>query len=456
MSASYQKAIKKINFSFRLMTDYVLWLLYNRFMSSIEAFIPSPESSQSPVEKPYAASVLTPQEAMTEWKIALPHAKKVNLIFMSAPGGEGQPLEELKPLLQNTARTTTEGNVRMGIGKYDLHNPVSGPPTFPFLKRNSQEQEIAERNQREITIATRRDLEESGVKIHKTKGQGFSSRLIGFANYNHAKAVQISLTEEERVITYLPEFNLHKENLDALNSALRFEETSEQAKAERSIAKTVGRYIDKAYNREPFKDYEEEVTDKLLFLADGGRPGRSIIKGKAIGLVKERDTENIFFASQFPPAGSMLKEMIIEAKKGNSVTVLLSDDCQPGQSMDIACFHRKVKGLNNFHVLYANGKVHSKWLLVNSGIIGTESRGESNNTMKGISSSNNLHPAGYWTGTGEMGFLIQDQELLGKMRDRAMEMINSGLERSLPESPQSSSRGIEGGVLTSDNINLLS
>jgi hypothetical protein len=133
--------------------------------------------------------------------------------------------------------------------------------------------------------------------------------------------------------------------------------------------------------------------------------------------------EDIFFASQFPPAGAALDAMVEKAEQGAHVTILLQERSRNGLSAKL--FQRKIKGKENIQVIYHPGDVHSKLALVNTGIRVVQEGDSSVKVLavegkkrKGIVSSNNLHPAGYLGGTGEAGFQIEDQEILAQIVDK--------------------------------------
>src|SRR6267154_749923 len=111
----------------------------------------------------------------------------------------------------------------------------------------------------------------------------------------------------------------------------------------------------------------------------------------------EDTTEDIFFASQFPPAGAALTAMIEQADRGANVIILLQERSKEGLSAKL--FQRQIEGKDTIQVIYYPGDVHSKLALVNTGIrIEEDDWGmkaviaAGGRRRKGIASSNNIHP----------------------------------------------------------------
>ncbi len=401
------------------------------------------ESSTTSDENRFVSiSVKKPHEVIEELKELLPGAKKVDMLFLNAIGGDLQPLGQLVPYLKQVG--ASEGKVRIGVSGPHRRLFPQGKATLFY--RPGLTEKKADAEQKELTDMSYASLRESGVNIIDTEAFGINPRLLGIANNVHSKWIRIE--RDEKVITYLPEFNLDNHTVAAENFALRFEETPEKATMPGSLSSVVGEYLEKVMDHKRFSDYETQISDTISFLADAGKPGKSLIRDKAVTLFVAETTQDILFVSQFPPAGAALDGMIKAATEGKPVILVLSDGCkgeaQKGfvQRRVAKIFESRVRKLDTFYTIYYPGKVHSKWAMVNTGIQIQENArrnkiviDEPEQPGKGIASSNNLHPAGYGVGTGESGLFISDQSVLHLMRDALIPIITKGLneEGELPD-----------------------
>lgn len=409
-------------------------------MPRIEGVYPIQKEQKEAEKRSYTASVLTPRETLDTLKEKLVGASQVKMLFLNALGGEGQPLEELTPFLQQVKGKKEGGEgVVLGVSEHHVLLFPQGEATVfpPYLTRKNSERKKADEAQRARTETTYQVLEEGDVQIKKTKAFGISPRMFGIADHVHSKVIQVVREgkngEAGEVITILPEFNLDKHTVDdAVNYALQFVETTTQAARPDSISSVFGAYFDKVIAHESFDDYSVRIdgNDDLLFLADVGRPNKSIIRDTTEAMFADDSAADLFFASQFPPLGKVFDSLVNEAKTGIPVGFFLSESCKKGWKANL--FERSLKPVQqNTQKIYAE-KVHSKVALKNAGIQIREEAGvksvvivDTGKQMEGVFGSSNNHPAGYMLGTGEVALRIRDQDLLQQIAKKVVEDMNT-------------------------------
>lgn len=396
------------------------------------AFVPEGGERNS---RAYKASVITPSQFMDEMIAVLPTATKVDMMFMYSHAGEDQPLETLKQPLVGTA-TSAVGGVRLVFSENHLHHTSLNPKNFrriiEDIRRNAK------------TKGLYRELDEQvGMDVFFSRSQGAGKRvnLRGRAGNVHSKFVQVH--KADKVITYMPEFNLTRQHLQMENNALRIEESITDANKPESVSSRVAEYMRRIRDNEEFGDYTEKIDDGLEFIADSGKRRESLIQDTAVALITDLSTEDIYFASQYPPfVGPTFEALRQKASEGKQVFIRLPYDCLNGRYKRFSdILLRRLKGVeNNVHISYCEptednpkGGVHSKLLLVNSGM--QLSRDKKSVVIKpyadgrtgtALMTSNNQFPVGEVLGTGEAGFIITDPELIGEIGQQAARTHNSG------------------------------
>ncbi len=264
------------------------------------------------------------------------------------------------------------------------------------LRRHTDEKKERIRAQRQANEAVFRRLTDGGVSIARLSAPGISQRLSPIASQVHSKFALISSPDGMRS-TYLMEFNLNGLDFGSENTAIRFEECGDT----HPLSDVLFKYARGLYYGIDFSDYTESIDSNTTFLADRGRYGKSIISDNARKMVQSA-TSRISWFSQFNPAPPLLMDLRDAAKRGVRVQVALSDSCRRG--VDAVLFQRMNRGgLIDARYLPDSdhrGMIHSKLLVADDSALFT---------------SNNLHPAGVFTGTGEIGMLFQDEETVNKL-----------------------------------------
>lgn len=408
-------------------------------MNSIERHPDAPfghERSEG-IGRSHRSSVITPGRFMQEMEELLPSATQVDAIFMYSHAGEREPLERLRPSLMQAAHSA-EGGVRLGFSKNHLKYVSLNPLKLHRI--------MQDRRQKAETSKQYEDLDgEENMDVFFTKSQGAGKRIHmrGRAGNVHSKFVQVRT--EDKVITYMPEFNLIKSHLQMENSALRFEESLEDASRPNSVAGRVSEYMRKVREGDRFADYTALIDDDLEFIADSGKRRESLIQDRAVDLITDPSTKDIYFASQYPPfIGPTLNAIKQKAREGVPSFIFLPHDCLEGRYKRLNdIFLRRIKGLEDqIHVFYApkteenpKGGVHSRLLLVNSGLRVAQDQGTvvplhpgENGTA--IMTSNNLFPVGEVLGTGEAGFVIREQGLLEELGNVAVANLNNAIQQA--------------------------
>lgn len=380
------------------------------------------------VKRNHEATVITPQDFMEDMRLLLPEAKNVDMMFMYSIPGEDQPLPQLAGLLKGVVDRNGVGSVRLSVSKNHL---------------NRSEDKDEDANTDEVYA----DLREGGIVMDLTESQGKLGKLRhvpylskkGWMGNVHSKFVQIKT--EDKVYTYLPEFNLTKRNMDQVNHAIRFIETVQDAEQEGSISNRVGEYMKMVREGEKFSDYYMDVDEELRFLADAGRFDNSVIRTTAWQEVMGPSEHDLALKNQYPPLGSLLRGIKRKAHQGKPTYVLLSADCRTKFFKENRLFQARIRKLRDkIHVRYAleteenpHGVVHSKNLISDAGIeMGTDGNVFVNPEAKkgkavAQATSNNMTPAGYLFSTGEAGVLTRDQELVDKMAELFVEEFNNAV-----------------------------
>lgn len=264
------------------------------------------------------------------------------------------------------------------------------------LRRHTDDRKERIRVQRQANEAVFRQLTDGGVTIARLSAPGISQRLSPIASQVHSKFALISSPDGRRS-TYLMEFNLNSLDFGSENTALRFEECGDA----HPLSDVLFKYARGLYFGIDFSDYAETIDSNTTFLADRGRYGKSIILENARKMVQGA-TSRISWFSQFNPAPPFLMDLRDAARKGVHVQVALPDNCRGG--VDAVLFQRMNRGgLIDARYLPESdhkGMIHSKLLIADD---------------SGLFTSNNLHPAGVFTGTGEIGMLFQDEQTVNKL-----------------------------------------